>query len=61
MESNSFYSENIGTGYCNGMLFMLLLAELQKQVIQIVGHLNCIAVAYNHCICVLQLVTWRIS
>ncbi|XP_019849833.1 PREDICTED: SH3KBP1-binding protein 1 isoform X2 [Amphimedon queenslandica] len=32
----------------------LLKPELQRQVIQIVGHSNCIAVAYNHCVCVLS-------
>jgi hypothetical protein len=31
----------------------LIKPELQKQVIQIVGHSNCVAVAYNHCVCIL--------
>ena len=34
-------------------LSVTLSTELQRQVIQIVGHANCIAVAYRHCVCVL--------
>ena len=42
------------TSTCVVRTLLCFAADFSRQVLQIVGHGNCIAVAYNHCVCVLS-------
>ena len=41
---------------CSTFDYVFLPIDFSRQVLQIIGHGNCIAAAYNHCICVFKYV-----